>query len=296
MSENMKSLVRSVTPPLIYQAMHDVKTRFSRKTEYKIGRHTITIPADHNLPAFQTVHRLYDRFLPVLCSQLPPVGIIVDVGANIGDTTAAIMQTCTNPIVAIEGHLPYFEILRANLARIDGDRRVTPIHALVGTGAHTGTLIANRGTAALDSSGSDQMRSLDDILANTLDQVAVLKVDTDGFDADVILSGMTMIKASQPLLFWEGGTSEAVAFEVMYDKIAAVGYDQFWIFDNFGNLILSECGIKELKDFDRYIASLYRHRCTVAICYVDILASTPRTAVQARDAIAKYRREFIEIL
>jgi FkbM family methyltransferase len=295
---NMKSFLRSLTPPLLYEAMRDVKTRVSQTSKdrkYRIGKNVITIPGDHNLPAYQVAHRLYDRFLPVLCSQLPRVGLIVDVGANIGDTIAAIMETCTNRIVAIEGYLPYFETLRRNLTILDPDGRVTPIHALVGSGGQTGSLTANKGTATLNNSGSGRMRSLDDILASWLDQVVMLKVDTDGFDAEVISSGMSMIEASQPILFWEGGTSDAIAFESIYEKLAAAEYDRFWIFDNFGNLMLSECGTKELKDFDRYVASQYRHGCTRTIFYVDVLASTAKTIVVARNAISKYRREFIEI-
>ena len=291
----MKALWRSLTPPIVYEAMHEIKTRLTRPTNYKVGEHLITIPADHNLPVFQGAHRLYDRFLPVLCSHLPSTGVIVDVGANIGDTIAAVMQTCSNPIIAIEGHLPYFEILRDNLSKIDPNNRVTPIHALVGTGAHKGSLVAGGGTATLDNSGAGQMRALDELLANWLDQVVLLKVDTDGFDADVILSGMGMIEASRPMLFWEGGTAGAITFESMYEKIAATGYDRFWIFDNFGNLMLSECGTKELKDFDRYIASVHRHRCTLAICYVDVLASSQNNLATARAAIAKYRSDYIEI-
>jgi len=291
----MKSLLRSLTPPLIYEALRHLKQRISPTTKYRIAGRVIIVPSDHDLPAFQAAHRLYDRFLPVLCSQLPPTGVIVDVGANVGDTIAAIIPTCTNRIVAIEGHLPYFEILRDNLSVIDPDRRATPIHALLGTGSRTGSLIANRGTATLRNGGSGQMRTLDEILENWLDQVILLKVDTDGFDADVICSGMEMIKASRPILFWEGCTSDPAPFEIMYGKLAAAEYDRFWIFDNFGNLMLSECGTKELIDVDRYVASQYRHNCTRTLFYVDVLASTAKTVVEARNAIAKYRREFIEI-
>lgn len=292
---NVKSLLRSLTPPLLYNALHLARMRLAPTTEYAIGGHVIQIPADHNLPAFQGVHRLYDRFLPVLCSKLAPAGVIVDVGANVGDTVAAIMHACSNPIIAIEGHEAYFNLLTANLERIDPERRVTPVQALVGTGLQSGTLVATRGTATLAVGGSTRLRKLDDILAGSIDKIALLKVDTDGFDADVISSGIRMIKESQPILFWEGGTSGAIAFESMYEKIAGVGYDMLWIFYNFGNLILSECSIKELKDFDRYIASMYRHRCTTAIYYVDVLASTSKTICQAREAIVRYRAEFIEI-
>ena len=255
---NMELLLRSLTPPMIYEVVRDLKIRLRRTAKYrkyKIGQHVITIPGDHTLPAFQGVSRLYDRFLPVLCSQLPPQGVIVDVGANVGDTTAAIIQTCTNRIIAIA----YFEILRGNPTVVDPDRRVT---ALLGSGAQIGSLIADRGTGTLHNKRSARMQSLDDVLAGWLDQVVLLKVDTDGLDTDIISSGIAMIKAYRPMLFWEGGTSGAVAFESMYQKLAAAEYDRFWVFDNFGNLILCECGIKEPKDFDRYVASQYQHRST----------------------------------
>lgn len=131
----LKSWLRSLTPPLLYQALHVARMKIAPTAQYAIGKHVISIPGDHNLPAFQGAHRLYDRFLPVLCSKLPTSGIIVDVGANIGDTVAAVMQVCSNPIIAIEGHRPYFDLLRANLDRIDAERRVTALEALVGTGA-----------------------------------------------------------------------------------------------------------------------------------------------------------------
>jgi len=262
---------------------------------YSIGCHALSLPFDHHLPKFQARHRLYDRFLPVLCAQLPKSGLIVDVGANVGDTVAAILQTCANPIIAIEGHLPYFEILKANLAKIDEKHRVTAVYALAGTTKKIGPLAANIGSSAFDPNNELRMQAIDEILVASLRDVALLKVDTDGYDDDVILSGMGMIEASQPLLFWEGGTTGATAFEGMYKNIEAFGYEQFWVFDNFGNLILEECRVKELKSLDRYIASLHNHKCSVGINYIDVLASTPKTLGQARAAILEYRCKFIEI-
>jgi FkbM family methyltransferase len=282
----------------MYQVMHGIKTKLSHTPEYsqyRIGQYVINLPAGHPLPENQAACRLYDRFLPILCSQLSPGGVIVDVGANIGDTVAAIMQACANRIIAIEGYRPYFDILLRNLSEIDKDHRVIPVCALVGPGARTGSLVASGSTAIFTDGGSEEMRPLDGILANWLDQVVLLKVDTDGLDADVISSGMNMIKSSQPMLFWEGGTSDATSFRDLYKKLDAAGYDLFWVFDNFGNLMLSECGIKELTDLDSYVVSQYRNRCTRTIFYVDVLASTLKTRVAARGAIAKYKREVIEV-
>lgn len=290
----MKALLKSLTPPLVYDAARSIRMRFSRPIEYRIGRDLITIPPDHDLPVYQAAHRLYDRFLPVLCSHLSPAGVIVDVGANVGDTVAAIMQTCTNPIVAIEGYLPYFRMLRSNLVKIDPDHRVTSIQALVGTGRQTGALVASHGTAVLSNIGSSKTRALDEVLSNWLDQVVLLKVDTDGFDADVILSGMDMIRASQPMLFWEGGTVDNSLSGKLYEELMIAGYNHFWAFDNFGNLLLSECSVKNLHDLDLYVASQYSHRCTRTFFYIDVLASTDRTAIIAQDAIANYRSKFVE--
>jgi FkbM family methyltransferase len=295
MSEKMKDFAKSLMPPLIYGALHKIKTRHSeadnpKLTRYRIGDYLITIPADHPLPAYQSAHRLYDRFLPVLCRHLSPAGVIVDIGANVGDTVAAIMQTCKNPIVAIEGYSPYFELLCTNLAEIDSGDRVTPIQAVVGPGAQTGTLVASHGTAVLSNSGSSQIKSLDEVLENWAHGVVLLKTDTDGLDADVILSGMNTIRASKPILFWEGGTLDPISFERMYEEIGRVGYDRFWVFDNFGNLMLSECGIKQLKDLDLYVASQYRDECTRSISYIDVLASTNKTTTKARNAVAEYRK------
>jgi FkbM family methyltransferase len=292
---NVKALLKSLAPPAIYEAMHKIKMRVMPPIQYRIGEHLITLPFGHPLPTWQSKHKLYDRFLPVLCSHILSDGIIVDIGANVGDTVVAIMQTCTNPIIAIEYHLPYFVMLRDNLAKIDPDHRVTSIQALVGSGSHIGALVASHGLATLSNSGSSQFKSLDDILKNWLGQIALIKVDTDGFDADVILSGMDTITSSQPMLFWESGTVDAVSFKNMYEKIATTGYNRFWVFDNFGNLMLRECGVKILNDLDLYVESQYKYKCDRSFFYFDVLAATDKTAIIARDAVAHYRKKFIEI-
>lgn len=279
--------------------MRKLKAKSQGNTSYTIGAHTIMLPADHNLPTFQVTHRLYDRFLPVLCAALPQDGVIVDVGANVGDTVAAMMSAGQNPIVAIEGHRPYFDLLCANLAHIDPTHRVTPIHTLVGTGAMRGELTPVKGTArltALAPGNADlaPMRTLDDLLREQGGTIALIKVDTDGFDADVLLSGLATIQAARPLLYWEGGTTDATNFAGMYDAIAAAGYEYVWIFDNYGNLIISEASLAALRDFDRYIVSQYRHGCTRTMYYVDVLASTAATLSTARSAIAAYRRDVVE--
>jgi FkbM family methyltransferase len=251
------------------------------------------MPADHELPRYQPRHRLYDRFLPLLCSHLRD-GFIVDVGANVGDGVAAILPVCTNKIIAIEGHEKFFAFLATNLARIDPTQsRVTPIQAVVGTGQSGGTLRAAKGTATLSGKGAGAFTSLDALLSGKTDQIALLKVDTDGYDADVILSGLRTIRSSKPLLFWEGPTIESTSFASMYAALEEIGYCRFWVFDNFGNLMLAECGSEQLRNLDSYVLSQYQRSGTRTMHYTDVLASTESTVDIVKQAAHEFRERYI---
>ena len=50
----------------------------------------LCLPKDHLLPHYQREHRLYDRFLPFVARALPAGTAAIDVGANCGDTLAAM--------------------------------------------------------------------------------------------------------------------------------------------------------------------------------------------------------------
>ena len=73
-----------------------------------------------------------------------------------------------------------------------------------------------------------------------------------------------------------------------------LGYTYFWAFDNFGNLILSECPYAAIRDLNRYNASQKYHACSRTIYYIDVLAATEGRIAFARDAIADYRTNLIE--
>jgi FkbM family methyltransferase len=196
---------------------------------------------------------------------------------------------------AVEAHPVYYEILRRNIDRMGQNQRVKAVQALIGRGECSGALIASNGTAKLETthSGTCVTHRLDYVLEDYRD-VALIKVDTDGFDFDVLMSGINTIKRTQPLLFWEGGTTDTGKFKQLYEDLSAIGYSSFWVFDNFGNLIVEECSIKYLADFDRYVGSQYKFECTRTIHYTDVLASTEKTVEMAISAVAKYRRELIE--
>ncbi|MEI7464384.1 MAG: hypothetical protein WCJ87_03490 [Burkholderiales bacterium] len=58
--------------------------------EHPFSRVSILMPKNHRLAEYKKRHRLYDQFLPHLARYLPTGGVVVDIGANVGDTLAAM--------------------------------------------------------------------------------------------------------------------------------------------------------------------------------------------------------------
>jgi FkbM family methyltransferase len=272
----------------------------SATKQYKIGEHTVLLNREHLLPEYQSRHRLYDRFLPILCKQFAHPDLwIIDVGANVGDTAVAVAQACRNPILCIEGDDLFFDLLKHNVDLLFGKReqRVRCVKAIVGSGRVSGFLKSDGTTAGLASieAGGRRAIALDDLLSTVgapTTAIALIKVDTDGYDCDVILSAQTILTASRPAIFWENyfSTIEQMRdLEILYQKLFDTGYHYFWVFDNYGNLMLRECSPNNIVDLNEYVWSQEFHGCTRSIFYTDVLAVTDDKLAHAREAIAIFR-------
>jgi FkbM family methyltransferase len=266
---------------------------------YKIGEHTILLNREHLLPEYQSRHRLYDRFLPILCKQLDdPDRWMIDVGANVGDTAVAIAQACRNPVLCIEGDDDFFELLKCNIDSVlaKRERAAVCIKATAGSGRYSGSLESDGTTASLAQNRMGKPASTLDSLAREAGAprgaVALIKVDTDGYDGDVIASAPDILAASRPVIFWENyfsTTAQMQDLEALYQLLHDSGYHHFWVFDNFGNLMLRECSPSNIVDLNEYVASQEIHCCTRTIYYTDILAAPDEKLAAVRAAISVYR-------
>ena len=76
----------------------------------------------------------YDTALPRLARHLQTARgamlAVVDVGANIGDSAAALLALPETRVLAIEGNERFFQLLAANGAQ--WAERLTPVHCLLG--------------------------------------------------------------------------------------------------------------------------------------------------------------------
>lgn len=279
---------------LIFESLRKKNIRAETK-KYKIGSYEIILPEDHTLPDFQKSHRLYDRFLPFLVKYLSSDKLIIDVGANVGDSTISMMQYCSNSFYCLEPSdlfFPYLEINLKNLS-LEDQQRVKFSKYLIGTGKYNGVLSHTGGTASVNvlKSSSVKPNTLDEIIEN-FSNVALLKVDTDGYDFDVMQSAEKIIIKSKPVLFWENQMLETFqkrGFERFYKFLVKTGYNHIFIFDNFGNLLLEDSDYETLRKLNSYINSLDTDLSTRTIYYLDILATTKSNYDKVKCSINEYK-------
>ena len=106
------------------------------KRNYKIDKLYIKIDYAHRLPDYQILFPYYDRFLPHFVKYLPEDKVIIDVGANIGDTLAGMASN--NDLlnyICIEANEGFFKELQKNvdyLKKQSSKLKITTINQFVG--------------------------------------------------------------------------------------------------------------------------------------------------------------------
>lgn len=140
-------------------------------------------------------------------------------------------------------------------------------------------LISEHGTAHCEQSDSSNIQAISiDNLINNVAHVApqdccLIKIDTDGYDWDCILSGKNFFSQSSALIFWEN-FYEKPADSENYIKACEFlienGYKKFYIFNNYGGFICPVHG-NDIVYLLKYYAYSFNTPYTT-YPYYDILA------------------------
>lgn len=277
-----------------------LRRRFGQDIEHLVAPGvSLVLPADHGLPRFHALHRHYDRFLPHLAGFLPPGTGVVDVGANCGDTLAAMHAanqklafTCIEPAPVFDAYL------RRNLARLRAAHPmldVTIVNAMVGAAVSGAALVEAGGTAKQVVGGASTIAgaatlSLDAIMAGG-PPIGLLKSDVDGFDYDVLDSASAVIAADRPLLFFECQLDHAFQRDGYRATIAGLvrnGYRHWTVFDNFGEVLLRTSDIDQIGLLLDYLWRQNAHGATRTIFYYDMLAATDGDAALVDRTVTAY--------
>jgi FkbM family methyltransferase len=200
---------------------------------YRIDGVELELPLSHELPFYRHDHPEYDRAIGRIARLL--AGPAVDVGANVGDTAAAIRAESDVPVLCVEGDPRSFALLVRNARRL-GDVELE--RSFVDAPAH-GRLERSAGTARIVP-GDEELAAKP--LARVLEehprfaQPALLKLDTDGMDVPILLANTELLDRLRPALFFEYDPHFGARPEI-FDRLGELGYDRMLVYENTGELV-----------------------------------------------------------
>lgn len=269
---------------------------FRISQSYRFEDLTIKLPPGHLLKYYKKFNPRYDGLLPQLVRTFGESDVVIDVGANVGDSLAAMISKNSKcRYICIEPDPKFFSILVSNSRLIQDfipTAKVLNLNNLIGTSGERGSLSGSSGTkrAFRDSAGEFQYVSLDDLFMGS-ERVRLIKSDVDGFDYDVIKSGFGIISRHHPLIFFECQFSDAEGhrcFNLLLDDLNSLGYCKFFIFDNFGGLILQTSDLHVVRNLLRYLLLQETNFYSRTIYYFDILCAHSGDNFDFDSLICKY--------
>lgn len=164
-------------------------------------------------------HSFYEEELLLDLYSLERKGTYVDVGANIGNHTLFFAKVMGQRVFAFEPFPANLKILKRNvelnglskLVRVEGKA----VSAVAGQGNLENPNAANFGMVRLAETGLPcKVVALDDVLAK--EDVAVLKVDVEGHEYDVLLGARETIRRARPYIVFEASSLEE------HERVAAL--------------------------------------------------------------------------
>jgi len=190
-------------------------------------------------------------------------GHLIDVGANIGLYTLLLRSVSSLPIIAYEPQPFLFKLLQCNisfsrLAQVDarnfacGARRgevpfSIGINGSVAAGVEATLATARGGDLESEAHLTQRGKAVVQVPLTTLDedlegvaQIALLKIDCEGFEFDVLQGARRLIARHRPALFLEVHPTLLGRFGGSVEKLLELlkpCYDfEFWCFDQIRHL------------------------------------------------------------
>jgi FkbM family methyltransferase len=265
----------------VKQAWHDS----TGETRYRVGRFELVFPPEHMLGVYQHTYKLYDSVLGEIARLVTdkyPGGVAIDIGANVGDTAAVICRHRDIPVLCIEGHPVFADYLRRNLPRLPPGIELADCFVGPSSGSLAPeNLKTKRGTASIGAAaggGALQVRRLAEILRDhrAYERPRLIKTDTDGFDFDILLSSLDVLRDCMPVVFTEYdpiSREDGLRVSVQaIEALVACGYRSFAVYDNFGNFLelVQNDVVERFRGLSRYLMSNFLFGR--AIYYLDVCA------------------------
>lgn len=135
-------------------------------------------------------------------------GVAVDVGANIGNHAIFLAEFVRKPLVAFEPNPDVLPLLKANLAANNVHIQVIEkgLGAADGHGSMEVINERNAGNARIAAGNDIEISTLDEQCRDM--QVALIKVDVEGMELQVLQGAVETLKRCRPHLFLEADTRQ----------------------------------------------------------------------------------------
>jgi FkbM family methyltransferase len=221
-------------------------------------------------------------------SYLGDGGVFIDVGAHIGNHSITLVQrTDGATAVAFEPSPKTFQALAGNVASLGLSERIAIHNVAVGAADGTGTLsivdARDMGTMSLlgPKEGLERhevkIRPLDSLLPKLGDrQVKLIKIDTEGYESEVVKGAVELIKTHKPAICAE--TASVEEFNQLASLLAELCYQPQVIYNATPTVIWHHIEGANQLDPDRN--ETFRYAIAMAV-------RTNNLATQLRVALSK---------
>ena len=273
---------------------------------YHIEGIGIDLGEDHNLPSLQRMYKMYDKFFPYIGEMTRKKNgkYILDIGANVGDTLAAMWNHTDDDFIVIEPVREFFELLLQNVERLGNTGRVYAERAFI-TDKTEELYQVKRGKGATAHKeriniNTDEVipnQSVDGLIKSkgiAFEDVDLLKIDTDGFDADCIFAAKELLRDGNALLYWENYVETFAQYQQYKDAYALLvneNYTSFFCFDNWGNY-LCKADKEILISIMDYVRRTYTGCIGNTFSYFDVLACKSEDRELCENIIQKYAGQY----
>ena len=217
----------------------------NRWVEREVTGITMAMPWSHRLPDFARLDPAYGDNLLQLAEILGRESTIavMDVGANIGDSSLLILDRTDARVLAVEPDEVFLQFLRHNVER---EPRVVIEPSLLVTDedpeGFTSVRIGGTATFVRDAGGTPVPTVHVEELRRRhpeFDSLRLVKSDTDGYDVTLVPAIARAWADVKPVLFFEYDHRASLAAGkdplAIWGAIEELGYDQCAVWDNGGH-------------------------------------------------------------
>lgn len=289
------------------------ETKDNLERDCFFGEYKIRLKDFHKLDEYQLKFPLYDQFLPFFCKDFK--GLIIDIGANIGDTTLGIFsKNQLSFIVSVEPDKVFYNDCLQHIENNGLSDRTLVVNKFVSTqkgyfvvkkdkSLSTGSILEKE-----DDSGGIIAMSFGELMnlipENKKSEFDILKIDTDSFDWDIIQSFVDYANKNeiQPrFIFFEMQTfinnnefniesrdETILNYKQALLELQRLGYVKFSLFDNFGTYFRTTESIDEIIELAYYIRRSQVYNKHSTIYYFDILSYSEKENNFVHNCIDKF--------